>query len=93
MKLKYSKHIEARLRLRGIPHELPREIFEEASERYLDAETGHLIAVMPVELYGRVREAMVAYAIDKDCSILLSIHPLKDGQKDGRIRSGRWRKL
>ena len=93
MKLKYSKHIEARLRLRGITHELPREIFEDASERYLDAETGHLIAVMPVELYGRIREAMVAYVVGKDCAILLTIHPLKDGQKDSRIRSGRWRKL
>ena len=29
----------------------------------------------------------------EDTAILLTIHPLKDGQKDSRIRSGRWRAL
>ena len=93
MKVEYSKHIEARLRLREIAHELPKQIFEGAPERYLDTETGHLVAVMFKPLYDRNREVMVAYVIDKDCATLLTIHPLKDGQKASRIRSGRWRKL
>jgi hypothetical protein len=93
MKVEYSNHIEARLRLRGIARELPKQIFEEATEHYLDSETGHVVAVMSKRLYDRNREVMVAYVIDKDCAILLTIHPLKVGQKDSRIRSGRWRKL
>jgi hypothetical protein len=93
MKVKYSSHIEARLKLRGIAHDLPKQIFEEAPERYLDTETGHLVAVMARPLYDRNREVMVAYVIDKDCATLLTIHPLKDGQKGSGIRSGRWRKL
>ena len=92
MKVKYSKHIEARLRLRKIAHELPKQIVKEASERYLDTETGHLVAVMSKPLYDRNREVMVAYVVDEDCATLLTIHPLKEGQKDSRIRSGRWRK-
>ena len=92
MKVEYSKHIEARLRLREIAHELPKQIFEETSERYLDTATGHLVAVMHMPLYDRTREVMVAYVIDEDCATLLTIHPLKDGQKASRIRSGRWRK-
>jgi len=93
MKIEYSKHIEARLKLRAIARELPKEIFERASERYLDRETGHLVAVMSKELYDRDREVMVAYVIDEDRATLLTIHPLKNGQKDSRIRSGRWRKI
>jgi len=93
MKVKYSKHIEARLRLRKIAQELPKQIFEEAAERYLDTETGHFVAVMSKPLYDRKREVMVAYVVDEGCATLLTIHPLKDGQKDSRIRSGRWRKL
>jgi hypothetical protein len=56
MKVEYSNHIEARLRLRGIAHDLPREISEEATERYLDTETGRLVAVMSKQLYDRNRE-------------------------------------
>ena len=93
MKIKYSKHIGARLKLRAIDRELPKEIFETASERYLDTETGHLVAVMSRQLYDRNREVMVAYVIEEDLATLLTIHPLKNGQKDSRIRSGRWRKI
>jgi hypothetical protein len=93
MKVKYSSHIEAKLKLRAIEHDLPKQIFEEAAERYLDTETGHFVAVMSKPLYDRDREVMVAYAVDEDSATLLTIHPLKDGQKDSRIRSGRWRTL
>jgi len=93
MKVEYSKHIEDRLKIRRIPHELPKQIFEEAAERYLDTATGHLVAVMIKPLYDRNREVMIAYVVDKDCATLLTIHPLKSGQKAGRIRSGRWREL
>ena len=93
MKVEYSSHIEARLKLRRIDHDLPKEIFEEAAERYLDTETGHFVAVMPKPLYDRDREVMVAYSIEEDSATLLTIHPLKDGQKESRIRSGRWRNL
>ena len=92
MRIEYSQHIEVRLRMRGIDHELPRRIFEDAGERYLDLQTGHLIAVMNVELYGKKREVMVAYVAAKNSVTLLTIHPLKAGQKENRVFSGRWRK-
>ena len=93
MKVEYSKHIKSRLKLRRIGDDLPKQIFEEATERYLDIESGHRVAVMSVPLYDRSREVMVAYVIDEKCATLLTIHPLKDGQKGNRIRSGRWREL
>ena len=66
---------------------------KEARERFLDAETGHMVAVRRAQLYDCDREVMVAYVIGRDCVTLLTIHPLKKGQKENRIRSGRWREI
>ena len=48
---------------------------------------------MRVELYGKAREVMLAYIIEGKNAKLLTLHPLKEGQKEKRIRAGRWRKL
>ena len=42
MKVVYTGHLENRLMMRGIEHDLPRRIFEESREKYFDSETGHL---------------------------------------------------
>ena len=93
LKIQYAKHLENRLSLRNIEYDLPKIVSQNAEERYFDNETGHLIAVMEKELYGKIRELMVAYEKKKDKITLLTIHPLKPGQKDNRIKSERWRKL
>jgi len=54
----------------------------EAKDRYFDEETGHYIAVMEVELYDKVREVMVAYAVESNTVNLLTVHP-----------PGKWRKI
>lgn len=86
MQIKYSRHIETRLSLRKIEHDLPRRIYENAEERFIDTETGHLIAVMKAVLYGKEREIMVAYKQEDADVKLLTIHPLKEGQKENRIQ-------
>ncbi len=93
MKILYSQHLEKRLQLRNIEYELPETIFNRSNERYLDEETGYLIATITIELYGKIREVMLAYIIEGDYAKLLTIHPLKEGQKEKRVRSGRWRKI
>jgi hypothetical protein len=93
VKIKYSKHLEQRLSLRRIDYDLPKKIFDQSNERYMDEETKHFIATMEIELYNRPREVMVAYIIEGDIVKLLTIRPLKDGQKENRVKSGRWRKL
>jgi hypothetical protein len=55
--------------------------------------TGYLIAIIKTELYGKLRDVMVVYVMEEDCANLLTVHPLKEGQKENRIKSGRWRKL
>ena len=93
MEIKYSKHLEQRLILRGIGHELPALIFNQSEEKYYDQETGYMIATMRVQIYNKRREVMVAYIIEQKVAKLLTIHPLKEGQKRNGVESGRWRKI
>ncbi|MEW6001207.1 MAG: hypothetical protein AB1638_00940 [Nitrospirota bacterium] len=51
MQIKYSKHLKTKTALRKIDYELPKKIFEDAEERFIE------------------------------------------GQKESRIKSGRWRKI
>jgi len=93
LQAKYSKHLKTRIKLRNIDYELPQQIFEEAKERFVDTETGHTIAVSNVIIYGKRRDVMVAYNYEEGDVNLLTIHPLKEKQKENRIKSGRWRRL
>ncbi len=93
MQVKYSNHIKTRLALRKIEYDLPRRIYENAEEKFIDAETGHTIAVMRAVIYDKERDIMVAYRHEDADIKLLTIHPLKEGQKENRIQSGRWRKI
>src|SRR3989304_2170819 len=81
MQIIYSQHIKNRLSLRKIDYDLPRIIYEQSGERYFDVETGHLIALMKIKLYNKKREVMVAYLKEGENIKLLTIHPLKEGQK------------
>jgi hypothetical protein len=92
-KLIYSQHLENRLLLREIDQELPAQIFYQSQKRFRDTETGHDIATLTVNLYNKSREVMIAYVIEQDTAKLLTIHPLKTGQKENRLTSGRWRKI
>lgn len=93
MQIKYSRHIETRLALRNIEYSLPKSIFENAKERFFDTESEHTIAVMRAIIYGKERDIMVAYKHENEDVKLLTIHPMKAGQKENRIQSGRWRKI
>jgi hypothetical protein len=76
MKIKYSEHLENRLKLRKISHDLPALIIKQSPERY-----------------NKKRNVMVAFDYEGDFVKLLTIHPLKEGQKENRVRNGRWRKV
>lgn len=70
-----------------------KEYLKKAEEKFADTETGHSIAVMMAVICGKERDIMVAYRHEDEVIKLLTIHPLKDGQKQNRIQSGRWRKI
>lgn len=81
------------MQFRKIDYDLPRIIFEKSNERYFDIDTGHSIAVMKVNLYDKKRDVMVAYVMEENYAKLLTIHPLKEGQKENRVNTGRWREI
>ncbi|MBI2050274.1 MAG: hypothetical protein HYT31_00535 [Parcubacteria group bacterium] len=89
----YSKHLELRLKLRSIHHELPRIIYQTSSERYTDAITQLSVAINKTAYRGKVREVALVYRETAKEARLITIHPLKPGQKNSRIKSGRWKKL
>jgi tRNA(Ile)-lysidine synthase TilS/MesJ len=93
MEIEYSKHLKQRLTLRKIEYDLPKKIFEQSNERYFDEETGYFIATMQADIYNKTREIMIAYMKEGDYAKILTIHPLKEGQKENRVESGRWRKI
>lgn len=88
--LRYVPHLELRLRIRRIPWKLPERIYREAEERFHDSVTGHEIAVKRLVYGRRLREVMVAYDRRAGIVELVTIHPLRPGQKQARIQSGRW---
>lgn len=93
MKIEYTEHLKNRLKLRNIEEAMPRMIVETSGEHFVDVMTGNLVVTGNVELYGKTRNVMVAYVVEDECMYLLTIHPLKDGQKESRIGNGRWRKI
>lgn len=92
-KIVYSLHLLFRLKLREIPHSLPKEIYQTSKEHYFDRETLKRVVVKEVKFKGKLRETAVIYDEINGQITLITIHPLKKYQKISRIKSGRWRKL
>ncbi len=89
----YTQHLEIRLKLREIPYDLPRTIYQISKEHYFDKKTLKKIAVKKVKYKDKLREMAVIYdKLDNQVNII-TIHPLKIYQKLSRIKSGRWQKL
>lgn len=91
-RIRYSNHLLERIKIRALPFELAKDILIFAVERYYDTITRHLIAVGKGKYKEKVREFAVVYREDWDSRLVevVTIHPLKSGQKENRIRTGRW---
>lgn len=93
MKIIYTSHLEFRLKIREIPHDMPRKIFEESSEHYYDRQTGHYIALLKVRFKDKIREMALTYDKMEKAAELVTLHPIKFYQKHSRINSGRWERI
>lgn len=60
-KIRYSKHLQTKLALRNIPGELATDIYRDTDERFSDKQTGYMVALKQVQIYGHQREVMIAY--------------------------------
>lgn len=93
MEVRYSKHLEVRLKMRGLSYDLPRIVFERAEKRFRDSLSGLDAAVLRTKYFGKRRDIMVAYRAYRNYILLITIHPLKPGQLENRVRSGRWKEI
>lgn len=90
MKIYASRHFEERRKLREIPENLPEQILREADEHYRDQATGHSIAVKRILFQDKERDIALIYSREQNEIILLTLHPLKEGQWKNRVESRRW---
>ena len=93
MAIRYSNHLLVRLKMRGIPYELPRIVYQNAIRRFLDTQSDLFIAVLRTAYFGKRHEVAVVYRKDAGDILLITIHPLKSNQLTNRTRSGRWKEI
>lgn len=90
MKIQYTEHLELRLKLRGFPHDMPMKIYKRAEEYYYDISTSNYVALKRLNYAEKMRTMAVTYNKHEDVIEIITIHPIKEGQKEKRIRNGRW---
>lgn len=90
MSVRLSRHLKERMILRDIPDELPETVYWKADNHYTDIQTGTMIAVKRVMFRNMEREMALSYTKSKEDVLLITLHPLKQGQRERRVQSGRW---
>ncbi len=90
MALRLSNHLSERMVLRTIPQGLPESIYRDADGHFSDTETGLLVAVKRLLFLGRERDMALSYTKKGEDVMLVTLHPLQEGQRERRIQSGRW---
>lgn len=73
-----------------MPYDLPKDVYNYSAEHYYDTITGHYIAIGTAKYKKKYREMAVVYKEDEKIIEIITMHPLKQGQKENRIRRGRW---
>ncbi|MBI3589550.1 MAG: hypothetical protein HY093_04045 [Candidatus Liptonbacteria bacterium] len=91
-KIVYTNHLLSRIEFRAIPKKLPEEIYSQADAYYFDLATTLFIAVKSISRGKTKKKFAVAFSIHDDIVYLITVHPLKKGQEENRVNSGRWQK-
>lgn|GEM_PF-495799 len=90
MKIRYTKRLSERLKIRKFPYDLPRIVFLQAEKRFRDSLTGYKVAVKKIEYGGEERFIMIAYDIFDKEIVIVTCHPIREEKLKNRIKSGRW---
>jgi hypothetical protein len=88
--IKYSNHLRFRLGIRNILYDLPKDIYNYSIEHYYDTITKYYVAIGSAKYKRKHREMAVIYKENKGIIEIITIHPLKRGQKENRVKKGRW---
>ena len=90
MKITLVPHLEFRLKIRKIPRSYPKLIFQKPDQKFLDAETGHKIAIKRLEYNEKVRPLVISYDIIEKEIEIITIHPISEKEIENRVKRERW---
>jgi len=90
--ISYTDHLELRLKVRKLPHEYPKIIYENPDQKYFDEVEKTSIAIKKLEYNKKSRNMMIAYEIKGEKVEIITIHPITDEKIINRTISRRWTK-
>ena len=90
MEVKYSYHLQFKIRVRKVPEGMPERIYCESKQRYYNHHSLRHIAVLEVHYRRRRTLMMIAYDQFPDYVEILTLHPITKRQVQDRLRTGRW---
>ena len=88
--ISYTDHLKLRLKIRRIPYDYPKIIFNEPEQKFFDRVEENYIAIKKLRYNNKERNMMIAYEkMDSDVEII-TIHPIEEEKIINRIVSRRW---
>ena len=88
--IRYGSLYEAKRIFHSIPEGVGEVVLQSPDARYYDKDSGHRIAVRRLYVLGAERDVAVAYDIEDDIPLLITVFPLKERQQENRRRNERW---
>ncbi|MBI2676310.1 MAG: hypothetical protein HYX24_07660 [Candidatus Aenigmarchaeota archaeon] len=90
MEINYTDHLKKRLKIRKIPEEYPRKIYENPDQKFHDTAEGTFIAIKKLYYNKNVRSMMIAYKESGENVEIITVHPITEEKIINRIMRGRW---
>ena len=88
----YTEHLKLRLRVRKIPYEYPKIIYENPDQKFFDELEKTSVAIKKLKYNKKLRNMMIVYEVKDEKVEIVTIHPITDEKIINRTISGRWTK-
>ena len=92
VKVEYTDHLKLRLKVRKIPENCPKDIYENPEQKFYDNSEKTFISIKKIHYNKKIRNMMIAYEEKEDLIEIITIHPITDEKIINRIMNGRWSK-
>lgn len=91
MRIVFTDHLISRLKLRKIPKNLARKVYQDREFTLYDTVKNHYIALSKQRLFAKMRLLVVAFDKSIDHVELITLYPTTDREVTNKINSGRWK--
>ena len=71
----YTDHLKIRLKIRKVPDDYPRKIYENPEQKYFDLIEGTNIAIKKLKYNKKLRNMMIVYEKKGNVIEIVTIHP------------------